>query len=151
MTQPVKIKSSRKAFLIYYFAMFLILYYIYLFNLQFKMDIIFNLLLVSLSFLMISHPEWLIFYYTYVIDKDRIIEETGFLSKKRMTIPITSIGHVSMKKSILGRILNYGDIEIFAFGEFAIKIRGIDRTDMVAHKLEEMMKRVGHPEEKKSQ
>ncbi len=151
MSSQLKVKTTRKAFLINYFAMFLVLFYLYLLNFQIKIDPTLNLLLAPLSLLLISHPEWLIFYYTYIIDRDRVIEETGFLSKKRLTVPVTSIGHVYMKKPFLGRILNYGDVDVVAFGEFKMKMTGINNPDVVVGRVEEMMKKVGHSEDVKHQ
>lgn len=48
----------------------------------------------------------------YVITNMRVIREYGILSKSSKESPLDKINNVSHKQSLLGRILNYGDVQL---------------------------------------
>ncbi len=142
------IKTSRIAYIsLYSFSLLLITIFVLL-GLH-EISIFVNLIFVLIVLLIVTHPEWFIFYYTFIVDKDRIIEVSGFINKKRITIPITSIATVTLNQSFLGRILNYGDIAVSAFGAAEIKLRGVSNPSKIINLLEEMMEKYRHPKQER--
>lgn len=53
----------------------------------------------------------------YVFTTERVITRSGIIAKKGIDIPVSKVVNVSFKISILGRMLNYGDIKIESAGE----------------------------------
>jgi len=86
-------------------------------------------------------PEIKILYTDYFVGKDVIIESKGFIAKKRTTIPISSISHVVMKKSLTGALLNFGDVIVTSFTDLVITFEGINHPDKLLSKIEDMMER----------
>lgn len=145
----ITIKTDRISFIsLYTFSAILVgLFFLLDLNLISKYV---NLLFALAVFLIISHPEWFIFYYTFVLDRDRIIQITGFLDKQRTIIPVTAIAYVTLRQSFLGRILNYGDVHVAAFGETKLQFRGIRKPQKLVNKLEAMMEKYRTAAEEKN-
>ena len=58
----------------------------------------------------------------YHITTNEIVKIEGLLRKKRLVMPMQNIADVSIKKGILGRLLNFGDVDIRGFkDEFTMK------------------------------
>lgn len=55
----------------------------------------------------------------YVISNNEIVKVEGVVSRRRYTIPYQSIAEVKVTKGPLGRILDYGTVDVMAFGEGA--------------------------------
>ncbi len=53
----------------------------------------------------------------YVFTTERVITRSGIIAKKGIDIPVSKVVNVSFKISILGRMLNYGDIKVESAGE----------------------------------
>ena len=53
---------------------------------------------------------------TYTLSDQRILLETGILSRQEKIIPIDRVQDCSTRQSIIGRILGYGHVEIDAAG-----------------------------------
>ena len=47
----------------------------------------------------------------------RIIHKTGFIQRQTFEMSLDKVESVDVNQSILGRILNYGDVSIFGVGE----------------------------------
>ncbi|MDI4237087.1 PH domain-containing protein [Bradyrhizobium sp. 31Argb] len=47
----------------------------------------------------------------------RVVHKTGFIRRKTIEMSLDKIASVNVEQSILGRILNYGDVTIFSVGE----------------------------------
>lgn len=47
----------------------------------------------------------------------RIVHKTGFIQRKTFEMSLDKVESVDVSQSILGRIFNYGDVEIFGVGE----------------------------------
>ena len=47
----------------------------------------------------------------------RVVHKTGFITRKTFEISLDKVESVDVNQSILGRIFNYGDVEIFGVGE----------------------------------
>ena len=53
---------------------------------------------------------------TDVTDR-RVVHKTGFIKRRTFEIPLDKIESVDVDQTILGRILNYGDVTILGVGE----------------------------------
>lgn len=137
------VKTSRMSYISSYFISLLLIVIFVLLELH-KISIFVNLIFGFIILFIISHPEWFVWYYTFIVDKDRIIEESGILNKKRVTIPVSSIANVTLKQSLFGRIFNYGDIKVAAFGEAEITLRGVSNPSKIIDTLEAMMEKQKH-------
>lgn len=60
----------------------------------------------------------------YMITKTDIIKVEGLIRKKKTFIPFSNISGVTYKKGVIGRIFNFGDIELTGFKE-GIVIKGV--------------------------
>jgi uncharacterized membrane protein YdbT with pleckstrin-like domain len=47
----------------------------------------------------------------------RVVHKTGFIQRKTFEMSLDKVESVDVNQSILGRIFNYGDVEIFGVGE----------------------------------
>lgn len=60
----------------------------------------------------------------------RIVHKTGFIKRQTFEMSLDKVESVDVNQSILGRILNYGDVSIFGVGE------GNKTIDTIASPLE---------------
>ena len=60
----------------------------------------------------------------------RVIHKTGFIQRQTFEMSLDKVESVDVNQSILGRILNYGDVSIFGVGE------GNKTIDTIASPLE---------------
>ncbi len=140
-------KTSRVSFISLYTFSALLVILFFLLGLNIISPYV-NLAFTLVILLIITHPEWYIFYYTFIVDKDRVIQISGFLDKKKIVVPITSIAAVTLDKSFFGRILNYGDLHVVAFADKKVILRGIRKPDELVERLEAMMEKYRHEEKK---
>jgi uncharacterized membrane protein YdbT with pleckstrin-like domain len=47
----------------------------------------------------------------------RVVHKTGFIRRQTFEMSLDKVESVDVNQSILGRILNYGDVSIFGVGE----------------------------------
>jgi uncharacterized membrane protein YdbT with pleckstrin-like domain len=47
----------------------------------------------------------------------RVVHKTGFIKRRTFEMPLDKVESVDVNQSILGRILNYGDVTILGVGE----------------------------------
>lgn len=97
---------------------------------QFISTIIATSFLFLIMFLM-QQPTMERFIRQYHITNIEVMKLEGIGSKKRVVIPYQSIAAVKVNKSIIGRILNYGDIEISGFGGNVIAMKGMSNPDVI--------------------
>jgi len=84
--------------------------------------------------------------YTYEIDNTGIKETFVLFSKKETFVPYSNITKIDMKKTFLGRLLNYGDIDVISSSSAKITLRGIKNPEDVYQRLKEMFEK--HKKEK---
>jgi membrane protein YdbS with pleckstrin-like domain len=147
--EEIEYKTSRISFLSnYLIAALAIIFFILVittFNLNFRFlpkntnelfDTLVILGLAAIAAGLIEQPEWVRFMRTYLVTRDEVIEVEGILSKRKIILPYQSISEVTVRRSLLGRILNYGDVYIGAFRAGSdIHMRGIKN----AHKVHELI------------
>jgi uncharacterized membrane protein YdbT with pleckstrin-like domain len=73
---------------------------------------------VALAALYWSARAW---FHRWTIETDvtnlRVIHKTGFITRKTFEMSLDKVESVDVNQSILGRILNYGDVTILGVGE----------------------------------
>jgi uncharacterized membrane protein YdbT with pleckstrin-like domain len=89
---------------------------------------------VVISFL-IEEPSIEQWIRKYVITNNEVMKVEGILRKKKFAIPYQSIADVKMNKGVVGRIFNFGNIEIMGFKE-PIHMKGIRNPDEVLRIIE---------------
>jgi uncharacterized membrane protein YdbT with pleckstrin-like domain len=87
----------------------------------------------------------------YVVSNNEVMKIEGILKKKKFAIPYQSIADVKVSKGIVGRILNYGNIEIMGYKE-GINMKGIRDPEEVLRMIENKVnlmrnKMIGKPSE----
>jgi uncharacterized membrane protein YdbT with pleckstrin-like domain len=55
----------------------------------------------------------------------RVVHKTGFITRETFEISIDKVASVNVNQSIMGRILNYGDVLIENMGDAEMKIKRI--------------------------
>ncbi len=65
----------------------------------------------------ISGPLYYVRTHAYEIYEDRVEEKVGLFSRSVTSVPLDQVRMMRLKQGIGGRILNYGDIEVFSISE----------------------------------
>lgn len=127
------IKTSRKKFIhVYIFIIALIL--LYPSSDFYSMGGFYNIIFLSIAIICFLYIELSIINTSYIIRKDDVTEIRGIITKTKITIPMSSISHVSMKKNLFGMIINFGDIIITSFTGVVIVLEGISHPEKI-HKI----------------
>ena len=141
--EGIKYKPSRLAYFWNYVASGVIIFLLFLVvpHLNIFANIFhFLLFFFSLAFLswLFDEPELRRFFRSYYITDKQVVKVEGILTKNRVTIPYQNISGVNLRKSVLGRLLNFGDIMIYSTGfkQEAIKMIGIRNPEKVVQLLE---------------
>jgi uncharacterized membrane protein YdbT with pleckstrin-like domain len=71
----------------------------------------------------------------YVVSNNEVMKIEGIIRKKKFAIPYQSIADVKLSKGVVGRIFNFGNIEIMGFKE-GISMKGIRNPDEVLRMIE---------------
>lgn len=71
----------------------------------------------------------------YVVSNNEVMKIEGIFRKKKFAIPYQSIADVKLSKGFVGRIFNFGNIEIMGFKE-GIYMKGIRNPDEVLRMIE---------------
>jgi membrane protein YdbS with pleckstrin-like domain len=66
----------------------------------------------------------------YVVTNNEVVKIEGLLRKKKISIPHGNVSDIRVKKGIVGRIFNFGDIEVTGFRD-NIVMKGIKNPDEV--------------------
>lgn len=147
--EELLLKTSRVSFLSNYFIGILVLIFLVLlintFDMKFRFlpkstNELFSTLeilgIMAVAAAFMEEPEWIRFTRQYVVTRDEVIEIEGLLSKRKIILPYQSISEVTVRKSLIGRVLNYGDVFIGAFRSGSdINMKGIRN----AHKIHELI------------
>lgn len=87
---------------------------LFLTGLSDKEDFMYSFLLLLFAVLSFGIPFLNIKTTHLILTDKRLYGKTGILKIKRLDIPISKVQYVNVDRSILGRILGYGDIKINA-------------------------------------
>lgn len=132
----MKLKTSYLSFLFNYLLIFLglfaiIVIFVYLGN-PFSNFTIITLLPIAIILGILLLIEEIVYQRlrTYEINKSGIIERFVFFSKKEKFIPYQNISEINLKKNVIERLLNIGNLEIVALNG-NITIRGIRNPEKI--------------------
>ena len=139
-----KIRSSRISFVGNYFLSISLLFLMFIVNLTLKLPMIINYFLLMIAILLFLEPEGIIVYKSYKLDSDNISEIKGIFTKKITAIPYRAIADHRLKKGIIGRILNYGDV-IITGPKTQIKMKGMRRPEGIYKEIEEKLANIITP------
>lgn len=132
-----RLKRSRISFIQNYFFIFLLSIFL-LFLQSWQLEEYIKVTLTFASFaailLLSIEPELSRIYRYYMLEEKNVIMEEGIFSKKRISIPYDQIADISISKSILGRILKFGDLSITGVKN-EIEMKGIRKPDEIYEKI----------------
>jgi len=95
--------------------------------------VVFSLIII-ITF-MIEEPTIERWIRKYVVSNNEVMKIEGIFRKKKFAIPYQSIADVKLSKGIVGRIFNFGNIEIMGFKE-GMNMKGIRNPDEVLRMIE---------------
>jgi uncharacterized membrane protein YdbT with pleckstrin-like domain len=131
------LSSSRKSFFLSYVFALVFGFFIFLF---YVLGLFSGFTLYLLSFpavYLFFLPEYVKISNKYLIKDTNIEEVSGIIIKKRRIIPWNLVSNISMKKGVLGRIFNYGDIVVGGLSpDGGIVMRGISNPENILAKIE---------------
>lgn len=65
----------------------------------------------------------------------KVVQRSGIIAKRERQSLLTNVTSVSVNQSVLGRIFNYGDVQVDLIGKWDINTNGISNP----HKLKEFL------------
>lgn len=144
MKKETKLKTSRISFIGSYTLGLAILIVLILANMFSNINALVNIFFILLISLFFLEGEYFIWYRTFFVENDKVSRIKGIFEKDRTMIPLESVAHTEMKKSVLGRMLGFGDVVITPFSGTGneIILRGIRNPDEILKDIEENVKRI---------
>ncbi len=126
--EEIVLKTSRVFFLGNYIIALLVTVFLILLVVSFKLtftltpqtqsDLFSTLLILGLAAIgavMIEQPEWARIRTKFTITMNEVIKEHGILAKERIVLPYATVADISVHRSMIGRILNYGTLSVSSF------------------------------------
>jgi uncharacterized membrane protein YdbT with pleckstrin-like domain len=102
-----------------------------------------SIIFLLFGFIILSYIIILRHSIEYVITDKRLLIKTGILNIQSVEINISKIESISVSQTILGRILNYGNLQISGAGNPLVKLEYVDSPLMFKKKcLEQSSKEV---------
>jgi len=138
MAEKIKIKTSRFSFFGNYLLGMFLLIFIFIANLILKPPLILIYFLLVIALIFFLEPEGVILYTTYKLETDYVSEFSGIFVKKQTAIPYRNITDERLKKSIIGRIFDFGDI-IVSGPKTEIKMKGVMRPEKIYEEIEKKL------------
>lgn len=141
----LKFKTSRISYVWNYFllillALFLILLLPYLNFGDLYSKIIF-FILFSIGLILLLEPESEKLMKEYLITDNEIKKIEGIISKKEISIPYQSVADVTLIKSWVGKIFNFGDVFVKGV-KGNIRIKGVKEPEKILKIIENRISRV---------
>ena len=84
-------------------------------------------MIFAIGLVLVIRAWWHRFTTEVAVTDRRIIYKTGFINRHSVEMHMDKVESVDVDQSILGRILNYGDITIRGTGETMERLHTIDR------------------------
>lgn len=114
-------KTSRLCYIHNYILVLLVLVMLFLFvtSVNFSFSIwwhfvgFFGLLMLAAG--LSEEPEWERVFRKYIVTNNEVIKLDGLIRKKRIVLPYQSVSDVNVKKGVLGRIFNFGDVDVSGY------------------------------------
>jgi uncharacterized membrane protein YdbT with pleckstrin-like domain len=71
----------------------------------------------------------------YVFTNRRIITREGILTRNGRDMPLARVNNVSFEQSFMGRILNYGDLEVTSASDESLVIRDVPSVERIQRQV----------------
>ncbi len=68
---------------------------------------------------------------------EKVVQRSGIIAKRERQSLLTNVTSVSVNQSVLGRIFNYGDVQVDLIGKWDVNTNGISNP----HKLKEFLEK----------
>ena len=148
-----KYKTSRTSYMTNYLIFVLLVVFALLvwqrFSLNFTLSpqtnaelfydlIIFAFLLVAVYLLEEADMERMLRHY--FVTNNEVIKIEGIIRKKRISIPYQSVADVRVNKGVVGRMFNFGDVEITGMKE-NINMKGMKKPDEIYDAIQKKIAR----------
>ena len=114
----VELKTSFIAYIQNYILIFLLVVVVIILYKMLGLTSLFSVIfLISLiiCLYLIDEPLYRRVSYKYEIGEGSVIETRGIITKQQTTIPYRNISDIQLKKGVIGKIFNFGDIKIVGF------------------------------------
>jgi len=85
---------------------------------------------IAIILFLIEEPTIKRILFRYSITENEIIKMEGILRKKKIAIPLQNIADVKIEKGIIGRIFNFGNVEVSGFKN-SITMFGLENPEEV--------------------
>jgi len=127
-------KTSRISYVFNYVLVLLIILLLAILYPSLNLSETISAVFVFISFIVILilfvEPQWERILRRYIITDTEVIKIEGILRKNKISIPMEKIADINLKKGILGRIFNFGNIKITGFKN-KIEMKGIRYPEKV--------------------
>jgi len=111
---------------------------IYFTELDYSLKSVFLLVCIPLIIIALVEPEIVRIYREYFLEEENVTMVEGILSKKRISIPYDQIAGTTMNKTLIGRILKFGDVKISGFKD-EILLKGIKNPEEVYEHFQQII------------
>jgi len=141
MYEPFSLRTSRRSFILNYLLGVGLLFYLLFTDAMLILPPILTYIFILLISIFFIEPEAVIVYSNFHIKEENIVEVRGVLTKKRITIPYKSISNILVNKGVLGRIFNFGDIQVNSISgrENSIVLKGIKHPEKALNFIEKFI------------
>lgn len=137
----VKIKRSRKMYLlIYLMNLAIILFLVYLFYKEYTLNK--KAIIISIIFIIviIKITEIHRFRNWWAITEHSLIQSTGILNKNVREVDFSSISDIDLDQPLFKRMFDYGNVNVRLFlNETSINIENINKPESFMEKLQELI------------
>lgn len=142
MGEEIRYKTSRISFFYNYILVVLLAFFLIIVHspsLSDSLKSIAILISIPLILILIAEPEFVRVYRYYLLEEENVTMVEGILSKKKLSIPYDQIASTTILKTVLGRILKFGDVNIAGF-KSDIVMKGMRRPDEIFEMIEKKIK-----------
>ena len=129
-------KSDRISFLTNYLvALFLFFaFFSFVDKIGADLRIVLGTLIAFTISLLVFYPEMERIYREYEIQEDGVLMIEGIFVKKKTFLPYQGVTDIVVRKGVIGRLLNFGDVIVHGFKK-EIKIKGIKQPEAVCEQI----------------
>lgn len=135
--RALKYKTSRISYISNYFlSILLVLFFFFLISyLRSEWISIAAFIFFLIILFLITEPEWEKAVRKYEITNNEVVKIEGIITKKIINIPYQSIADVKVFKGVIGRIFNFGNVEIKGIKN-DIVMKGVREPEIIGKIIE---------------
>jgi len=137
--KALKYRTSRISFISNYSLVIILLFLFYLVLLPYLTNELYLniaiLVLLAIILFLIFQPEWEKTIRRYGVTNNEVVKVEGIITKNIITIPHQSIADVKIFKGVIGRIFNFGNIEVKGFKD-SIVMKGVREPEVIGKIIE---------------